>query len=98
MVSSTATTLGLAKRHTGRGDGEAKEADAVAAAILAAWTIMPVRIAIVVGIVAFPMLPRLALPLGILALVSAGLAVVFLLRSPKNSLCSSPSCSSSSPS
>ncbi len=85
MVSSTATTLGLAKRPAGRGDGEAKEADAVAAAILAAWTIMPVRIAIVVGIVAFPMLPHLALPLGILALVSAGLAVVFLLRSPKSS-------------
>jgi uncharacterized membrane protein (DUF4010 family) len=81
MVSSTATTVGLVKRSAGRGD--AKEADAVAAAVLAAWTIMPIRMAIVVGIVALPLLRNLALPMGALAAVSAVLSVVFLGRSPK---------------
>jgi uncharacterized membrane protein (DUF4010 family) len=84
MVSSTATTVSLSKR-AGQKAGAAKESDAVAAAILAAWTIMPIRIAVVVGIVALPALRALALPLGILAVVSGGFAIVFLLRSPKSS-------------
>ena len=90
MVSSTATTVSLARKSgdradTKQADAGAKEAEAVAAAILAAWTIMPIRIAVVLGIVALPLVARLALPLGILAAVSAGFALFHLLRSPKSS-------------
>jgi uncharacterized membrane protein (DUF4010 family) len=83
MVSSTATTLSLARKSGGGAD--AKEANAVAAAVLASWTIMPLRIAIVVAVVALPLLSRLALPLGILAALSAGFALLYLLRSSKTS-------------
>jgi uncharacterized membrane protein (DUF4010 family) len=71
LVSSTALTLGFARRS--RTDPAASAP--LAMGILLAWTVMFVRVIVIVSVVALPLLPRLALGLGIpcaAALVLAG--------------------------
>jgi uncharacterized membrane protein (DUF4010 family) len=74
LVSSTAVSLGFAQRS--------REQPALAAplalGILVAWIVMFVRVLVIVGVVAPPLVPRLAV--GVAALVLPCLAFVLVLR------------------
>jgi uncharacterized membrane protein (DUF4010 family) len=74
IVSSTAVTVTL----SGRAKGEAKLVRPATVAIVAACSTMFVRVLVVVGIVDFALLPKLAAPLGAMALAGAGVAYVTL--------------------
>ena len=76
LVSSTAVTLGLAKRSREPDGGTAAP---LAAGVLIAWTVMSVRIVVIAGLVHRPLLQPLALPLGAMAAVTL-VAVALLLR------------------
>jgi len=79
LVSSTAVTLAFAKRSREEGGASA---DALAAGLLLAWTVMSVRVVILAGVVHLPLLPLLLAPF--LAMTTATLVPVALLlrRSP----------------
>jgi uncharacterized membrane protein (DUF4010 family) len=67
LVSSTAVTLGFAQRSR----AEPAQSSAFAVAIVVAWTVMFVRVIVMVGIVNRAVVRPLALPLGLMALVCA---------------------------
>jgi uncharacterized membrane protein (DUF4010 family) len=76
LVSSTAVTLSFARRSREPAASPAL-ADALAAGILLAWTVMFVRVGIEVAAVHAALLPLLALPLAVpagLAAITAGVA------------------------
>jgi uncharacterized membrane protein (DUF4010 family) len=75
LVSSTAVTVTL----SGRAKGEPKLVPPAAVAILGACSAMFVRVLVVVGIADVALFPRLAGPLGAMALTSAGIAF-FMVR------------------
>lgn len=77
MVSSTAVTLSFSRRSKER---KAVASDVLAAGILLAWLVMILRVFVEVFIVYRPLLPRVALPLGIMAAASVGAGVHFLRR------------------
>ncbi|HVR18303.1 MAG TPA: DUF4010 domain-containing protein [Polyangiaceae bacterium] len=79
IVSSTAVTLTLA----GRARKEPALAGSAAIAIVAACATMFARLLVVIGIVHFPLLARLALPLAAMAVTGFGLALIAALRSKK---------------
>jgi uncharacterized membrane protein (DUF4010 family) len=79
LVSSTAVTLSFAKRSREEGG---RTDDALAAGLLLAWTVMSVRIVILVAAVYRPLLPPLLVPFaGMTALTL--LAAALLLRSTR---------------
>ena len=79
LVSSTAVTLSFSRRSREKGS-DAGFVDALAAGILLAWVIMVIRVFIEVFVVHRALLPALAIPLGAIALVSAGAGVYFYRR------------------
>ena len=79
MVSSTAVTLSFSRRSREEGS-DASFSDALAAGILLAWVVMVIRVFIEVFVVHRALLPAVAIPLGAIALVSAGAGVYFYRR------------------
>ena len=77
LVSSTAVTLGFARRSRDE-DGDA--APALAAGVLLAWAVMSARVVVLAGFVHRPLVPPLLLPFGAMTLVTL-VAVAWLLRS-----------------
>ncbi len=78
LASSTAVSLGFARQS--RSDPTSTGADALAAGILTAWTVMFVRVMVTIAIVNRELLPTLVRDFGVLALVTALLAGFFYLR------------------
>ena len=76
IVSSTAVTLTLA----GRAKSQSALTRSAALAIVAACSTMFARVLVVIGIVRFPLLARLALPLAVMAATGFGLALIVALR------------------
>lgn len=76
LASSTAVTLGFARRSR---DEDGGTAPALAAGVLIAWTVMSVRIVVLAGLVHRPLVPKLLLPFGAMALVTL-VAAALLLR------------------
>jgi uncharacterized membrane protein (DUF4010 family) len=76
LVSSTAVTLGFAKRSREEG-GEA--APALAAGVLLAWAVMSARVVVLAGLIHRPLVAPLLLPFGAMTLVTL-VAVATLLR------------------
>ena len=76
LASSTAVTLSFAKKS------KEKEApvDALAAGILLAWLVMVLRIVILVFAVHRPLLSAIALPIGVIGVLTLAAVVVFLRR------------------
>lgn len=70
LVSSTAVTLGFAQRSR----AEPAQATALALGILVAWTVMFVRVIVMVAIVSPPTARRLAVVMGGMAIVCLGMA------------------------
>ena len=77
LVSSTAVTLGMAQRSR----EEPSQAAAFGLAILLAWTIMFVRVIVMVGVVYLPLARLLAVGLGLAAGVGVVLSLVLWRRS-----------------
>ena len=76
LVSSTAVTLGFARRSR---DEDGAAAPALAAGVLLAWTVMSARVVVLAGFVHRPLVPPLLLPFGAMTLVTL-VAVGLLLR------------------
>lgn len=76
LVSSTAVTLSFAKRSKDKGAPQ----DALAAGILLAWVVMVARILVLVAAVHSPMLRDVALPIGIIGVLTLAAAVFYLRR------------------
>jgi uncharacterized membrane protein (DUF4010 family) len=76
LASSTAVTLGFAKRSR---DEDGGTAPALAAGVLIAWTVMSIRIVVLAGLVHRPLVPPLLLPFGAMTLVTL-VAAALLLR------------------
>jgi uncharacterized membrane protein (DUF4010 family) len=72
LVSSTALTLGLARRSK----SEPSAAGALALGILLAWSVMYVRVIAITGVLAPALLSRIAIGQGIPALAALGTAAV----------------------
>jgi uncharacterized membrane protein (DUF4010 family) len=77
LVSSTAVTLSFARRSREEGG---RTDDALAAGLLLAWTVMNVRVLILVVAVYRPLLPSLLVPLAAMTAVTVA-AAALLLRS-----------------
>ena len=75
LVSSTAVSLGFARQS--RTDKDPLAGDTLAAGILLAWTVMFVRVVVMVAIVFPPLVPRLLTPFVTMAIITALLAGVF---------------------
>ena len=80
LASSTAVTLSFARRSSDR-NAPAGMAEALAAGLLLAWTVMFGRIAVEVAVVHRPLLPVLAVPLASMGIAAALAAGVFYWRS-----------------
>jgi len=78
LVSSTAVSLSFARQS--RTDPTAVAADALAAGILAAWSLMFLRVIVIVAIVNRALLPTLAGPFAAMALAAALMGAVFYVR------------------
>jgi uncharacterized membrane protein (DUF4010 family) len=76
LVSSTAVTLGFARRSREKDGGTAP---ALAAGVLLAWSVMSARVIVLAGFIHRPLVAPLLLPLGAMTLVSL-VAVALLLR------------------
>ena len=74
LVSSTAVTLTFARRSREEGAGAA---NALAAGLLLAWTVMSARVVVLAGLVHAPLVPPLLVPFG--AMAAATLVPVALL-------------------
>jgi uncharacterized membrane protein (DUF4010 family) len=75
LVSSTATTLAMARTSRQEARGGPGGSAALAAGVLVAWTVMFVRVLVEVAVVHAPLLDRLSVPfaaMGVGALASAG--------------------------
>lgn len=75
LASSTAVTLTFARRSVE--EGKARADDILAAGILLAWTIMFVRVIAEIAVVNPGLLPRLALPYGVIALTTLCIVAYF---------------------
>lgn len=75
LASSTAVTLTFARRSVE--EGKARADDILAAGILLAWTIMFVRVIAEIAVVNPGLLPRLALPYGVMALTTLCIVAYF---------------------
>jgi uncharacterized membrane protein (DUF4010 family) len=73
MVSSTATTMSLARASRTQAD-ERIASNAIVAAVLLAWLVMFARVIVLVGVVNFALLPTLWLPVLVMAVVCAAFA------------------------
>ncbi len=78
LVSSTAVTLTFARRSREEGKGAA---NALAAGLLLAWTVMCVRVVVLVGLVHLPLVRPLLVPFGAMAAATL-VPVALLLRRP----------------
>jgi uncharacterized membrane protein (DUF4010 family) len=76
LVSSTAVTVTL----SGRAKGHSTLVSISSLAIVAACSTMFVRVLVMVGIVDYPLLAKLAVPLGLMAVTGFGLALFSYLR------------------
>ena len=76
LVSSTAVTLTFAKKSK---EDEAPSA-ALAAGILLAWLVMVIRIVVLVLAVHSPLLPSIALPIGVMGVLTLVAVLVFLTK------------------
>ncbi len=75
LVSSTAVTLSFARRsREEHGAGDA----VLAAGTFLAWCVSFVRVLVLAAFVHLPLLPRLAVPLGAMLLITAGVAAALL--------------------
>ena len=79
LVSSTAVTLSFSQRSR----QEPLRSSAFVLAIMAAWTIMFLRVAVIVGVVNPSLAKVLGLPLGLMAAVGAVLSLVLWRRSSR---------------
>jgi len=79
LVSSTAVTLAFARQSMQR-SARKGGLDVLAAGILLAWVVMPIRILVEIAVVYAPLLPRLAAPLAAMGIVTVGLAFWLLRR------------------
>jgi len=82
LVSSTAVTLSFARQS--RDGAYASATPALASGILLAWTVMFVRVIVEVMVVNRTLLPQLAAPFGIMASVSAALALYLRSRTGRS--------------
>jgi uncharacterized membrane protein (DUF4010 family) len=92
LASSTAVTLTFARRSREE-DGAQVGAPVLAAGLLVAWTVMFVRIVIIVAAVYGSLLPLVLVPMSVMALASLACAAVYYLRAerrPAASLASVP--------
>lgn len=81
LVSSTAVSLSFARLSRQQQAGENQD-DALACGILLAWTVMSLRVLLMVGIVCLPLLTPLWPPISAMALVTLILAAFFYRRAP----------------
>lgn len=78
LVSSTAVTLGLARRSR---EGAAPALnDTLAAAILLAWTVSCARVLVVASVVNVQFVPRIAFPVGAMGVAALVGAALYFLR------------------
>jgi len=82
LVSSTAVTLAFARQS--RDAAYARAAPAIASGILLAWTVMFLRVVVEVLVVNRTLLPRLVVPFGVMAVVSAACALYLRHRAGKS--------------
>jgi len=82
LVSSTAVSLSFA-RLSKQSQGATNQDDALACGILLAWSVMSLRVLLMVGIVYLPLLSPLWPPIGAMALVTLLLAGYFYRRAPQ---------------
>lgn len=81
LVSSTAVSLSFARLSRQQQAGENQD-DALACGILLAWTVMSLRVLLMVGIVCLPLLTPLWPAISAMALVTLILAAFFYRRAP----------------
>lgn len=81
LVSSTAVSLSFARLSRQQQAGENQD-DALACGILLAWTVMSLRVLLMVGIVCLPLLAPLWPAISAMALVTLILAAFFYRRAP----------------
>jgi len=77
LVSSTAVSLAFAKQSREEGG---RTDDALAGGLLIAWTVMSLRILLLVGVVHAPLVVPLAAPVAAMAAVTLGATLLFLRR------------------
>jgi uncharacterized membrane protein (DUF4010 family) len=82
LVSSTAVSLSFA-RLSQQPQGGDNQDDALACGILLAWSVMSLRVLLMVGIVYLPLLASLWPAIGAMALVTLALAAYFYRRAPQ---------------
>jgi len=82
LVSSTAVSLSFA-RLSKQPQGADSQDDALACGILLAWSVMSLRVLLMVGIVYLPLLAPLWPAIGAMALVTVALAAYFYRRAPQ---------------
>jgi len=77
LVSSTAVTLAFARQSREEGG---KSDDALAVGLLLAWTVMGLRVLVIVAVLFAPLVGPLLLPFGVMAAVTLGAAALFFRR------------------
>ncbi|KAF7600569.1 MAG: hypothetical protein CGU29_01760 [Candidatus Dactylopiibacterium carminicum] len=82
LVSSTATTLSLARESRQKGD--AAMDDAYAGGVLIAWSVMFVRILVMVAIINPGLIPVMLWPFVFMLLVNTGFALTYYWRSQRS--------------
>ncbi|ALZ75240.1 MgtC/SapB family protein [Rheinheimera sp. F8] len=82
LVSSTAVSLSFARLSKQPQDGDNQD-DALACGILLAWSVMSLRVLLMVGIVYLPLLSPLWPSVSAMALVTLTLAAYFYRRAPQ---------------
>jgi len=83
LVSSTAVTLGFARRSR---EEDAGTAPALAAGVLLAWTVASVRVVVLAGIIHRPLVASLLVPLGAMTVVTLAAVGLLLHRSGTQTL------------
>jgi uncharacterized membrane protein (DUF4010 family) len=82
LVSSTAVSLSFA-RLSKQPQGGDNQDDALACGILLAWSVMSLRVLLMVGIVYLPLLTPLWPAIGVMTLITLSLAAYFYRRAPQ---------------
>jgi uncharacterized membrane protein (DUF4010 family) len=82
LVSSTAVSLSFARLSKQPQSADSQD-DALACGILLAWSVMSLRVLLMVGIVYLPLLAPLWPAIGAMALVTVALAAYFYRRAPQ---------------
>jgi uncharacterized membrane protein (DUF4010 family) len=80
LVSSTAVSLAFAKQSR-EAPGRPGHGDALAAGLFLAWTVMAVRVLVVVAVLNTALLTALATPMAVMGVISAGAALMCYRRS-----------------